>query len=352
MITINLSEENYNDEIIRDINQSIIHILGRSGKNGLRRQTDRICIYANDKNGNKSLVSCAIVSAPEDITKANDYLKKHRAKQEYRNITETEQIKQIISDAIKNNRVTIFFQPIYSIQKKKFISAEILARILDADGNIIPPAKFIPVAEKSGQIHELEGIILEKTCGFIQTYPLDMLGLEYLEMNLSVKTGESPGIADKYLDSMKKHNIDPSLLNLEITETATASQKQKLVSNMHALIKRGVSFSLDDFGSGESNLNYVIDMPVSIIKFDMNMTRAYLKNEKAEIVMSSAVKMAHELGFKTVAEGVESIEAFSKMEEIGIDYIQGYLFSRPVPEDEFVRFIQEHNQTGKQQEKK
>lgn len=341
MITVNLTDEKYTDETIKDISQSIIRILGRS-KLKTRSRPDYICIYADDDEKN-SLVSCAIISSPEDMKKADDYLKSKTAVQEYQNIMETERVRQLIADAIKTDRVAIFFQPIYSIKKKKFVSAEILARIIQENGIIIPPSEFIPVAEKTGQIHELEGIILEKTCTFMKKHPLKQMGLKYLEMNLSVKTGECSNLSEKYAASMKRHNIRPEQLNLEITETASASQKRKLVNNMHALIRQGFSFSLDDFGSGESNLNYVIDMPVSTIKFDMDMTKAFMENEKAQIVMSSVVNMAHELGFQTIAEGVEDFKTFSRMKEIGIDCIQGYLFSRPVPEQEFIDFIKEHN---------
>jgi EAL domain-containing protein (putative c-di-GMP-specific phosphodiesterase class I) len=111
---------------------------------------------------------------------------------------------------------------------------------------------------------------------------------------------------------------------------------------MKKLIEYGVSFSLDDFGNGQSNLDYVIDMPVSIMKLDMNMTQNYFKSVKAECVMRAAVGMAHDVSLRVVAEGVETIEQLSEMEKLQIDYIQGYYFSKPLPRMDFVAFIQTH----------
>ena len=112
---------------------------------------------------------------------------------------------------------------------------------------------------------------------------------------------------------------------------------------MERLISYGVRFSLDDFGNGESNLNYIVDMPVEIIKFDRDMTQAYFNKEKAKFVMSAARSMIQEMGLKIVSEGVETEEQYKHLEKIGIDYIQGYYFSKPLPADEFLGFVRERN---------
>ena len=108
---------------------------------------------------------------------------------------------------------------------------------------------------------------------------------------------------------------------------------------MKTLIDKGVSFSLDDFGSGHSNLDYVIEMPVSIIKLDLNMTRSYFNNEKAKFVVKAAVNMAHDMGMRVVSEGVETREQADGIAQLGIEYIQGYYFSKPLPKDEYLKFI-------------
>ena len=108
---------------------------------------------------------------------------------------------------------------------------------------------------------------------------------------------------------------------------------------MKSLMDYGVKFSLDDFGTGQSNLNYIVDMPVDIVKFDRDMTNAYFENGKAKYVMDAAMHMVHGMDLEIVSEGIETKEQYEVMEELGISYIQGYYFSKPLPEQQFLEFI-------------
>lgn len=105
----------------------------------------------------------------------------------------------------------------------------------------------------------------------------------------------------------------------------------------------GVRFSLDDFGTGQANLNYIMDMPVDIVKFDRDMTMAYFENRKAKYIMDSAIHMIHGMGLEIVSEGIETEEQYQTMKELRISYIQGYYFSKPLPQEEFWKFIEERN---------
>ena len=154
---------------------------------------------------------------------------------------------------------------------------------------------------------------------------------------------ESKNLADNYIEIIDRYQIDPKLINLEITESASVVMKNILLNNMQALISHGISFSLDDFGNGQSNLNYIVDMPVKIIKFDRNMTKAYFESEKARFVLQATMNMIHEMNLKVVAEGVETAEQLMEFQKIGIDYIQGFYFAKPLKQAEFLKFIKEHN---------
>ena len=112
---------------------------------------------------------------------------------------------------------------------------------------------------------------------------------------------------------------------------------------MNRLIDYGVNFSLDDFGTGQSNLNYIVDMPVDIVKFDRIMINAYFANKKAKYVMDAAMHMIHGMGLKIVSEGIETNEQFGRMSELGISYIQGFYFSKPLEKKEFIEFLIKHN---------
>lgn len=257
---------------------------------------------------------------------------------------EREVVEAMILSAIEEDRIEVFYQPIYSTKKKKFVSAEALVRIREKDGKIIPPGVFIPIAETTGLIWQIGEIVFDKTCRFIKENNLrEYYGIEYVEVNLSVKQCEGRELADLYIGIMKKYDLDPSNINLEITESASIQARHILLENMHILIDYGVSFSLDDFGNGESNLNYIVDMPVSLVKFDRDMSQAYFANQKAKFVMEAAMHMIHDMELKIVSEGVETKEQMETIVELGIDYIQGYYFSKPLPENQFLQFVSVKN---------
>jgi EAL domain-containing protein (putative c-di-GMP-specific phosphodiesterase class I) len=252
---------------------------------------------------------------------------------------EHDRVAREIQNAMDEDRVEVFYQPIYSVKEKRIVSAEALVRIRNADGSLMPPGMFIPVAEETGSIKRLGEIVFEKTCSFIRNNNLGQYGMHYIEVNLSVEQCESSDLADRYIGIMQQYSVEPSWINLEITETGSIKTRNTLLHNMERLIEYGVTFSLDDFGSGESNLNYIVDMPVEIVKFDRDMTQSYFENEKAMFIMYAAGNMIHEMGLKIVSEGVETHEQLLAIEDFGVDYVQGYYFSKPLPQDEFVQFV-------------
>lgn len=254
----------------------------------------------------------------------------------------SEKMRLKIISALNENRVEIFLQPIYSLRSNKFTSAEVLVRIREQDGSIILPNEFIPIAEEAGLIKTLGERIFDIACKFLNKQVGEKLPLDYLEINLSVIQCEQSDLSKRFIDIIEKYRLPPSMINLEITETASIRTKQRLIENMSQLINYGSHFSLDDFGSGQSNLNYIVNMPVAIVKLDMNMTKSYFTEPKAKYVVRAAVRMIHEIGLSVVAEGVETESELQGMRELGVDYIQGYYFSKPLPVDDFVKFIRAH----------
>ncbi len=255
---------------------------------------------------------------------------------------EREEVEALIQSAIEEDRIEVFYQPIYSTREKKFVSAEALVRIRDKDGNIVPPGRFISVAEKSGLISPIGEIVFDKVCAFIRENQLkEKYGIRYVEVNLSVRQCEEVKLAEAYIKTMERYRLEPACINLEITESTSIQTRKNLLENMRVLIDYGVKFSLDDFGSGASNLNYIIDMPVSIVKFDRDMSQAYFANRKAKFVMEASMRMIHDMELEIVSEGVETKEQMEAIVALGIEYIQGYYFSRPLAGEEFLRFMRE-----------
>ena len=249
-------------------------------------------------------------------------------------------MEQMLDEAMKEDRIEVFYQPIFSTKAKKFVSAEALVRMRDKDGSLVPPGAFISVAEANGKILQLGEIVFEKVCRFFTKEKLEQYGLHYIEVNLSVVQCGYPGLADDYIGIMEKYQINPKYINLEITESASMAAKKTLLENMRRLMEYGVYFSLDDFGTGQSNLNYIVDMPVNIVKFDREMSQAFFQDEKAKYVMNAAMQMIHGMKLKIVSEGIETEDQYLAMEELSIDYIQGYYFSKPLPEAAFLAFLQ------------
>ena len=258
-------------------------------------------------------------------------------------MVEERRMTQQIVEALEEDRVIVYYQPIFSVEKKCFTSAEALVRIIDRDGKLIPPGAFINIAENNGMIIEIGKRVFEKVCNCFQRNRLQDYGIHYIEVNLSVVQCADDKLADKYIDIMDDIKMDPRSINLEITESASLSEKQILISNMERMIKYGVQFSLDDFGTGQSNLNYIVDMPVKIVKFDREMIQSYFSSEKAKYVMDAAMHMIQGMGLDIVAEGIETEEQYKKMEEIKINFVQGYYFSKPLPEQEFLEFLRQKN---------
>ncbi|MBO5178585.1 MAG: EAL domain-containing protein [Lachnospiraceae bacterium] len=250
------------------------------------------------------------------------------------------EIEQMITDALAEDRVEVFLQPIYSTEEHCFTSAEALVRIREKDGSLVPPGLFIPVAEESGQILELGERVFEKVCSFLKNSEALKMGLRIVEINLSVIQCERRDLAERLIAIVDKYEVSPEYINLEITETASISARATLLANMKKLMEYGFKFSLDDFGKGESNLMYVVEMPVSIVKLDYDLTKSFFGSSKAKLVLRAVVGMAHGMELKLVAEGIETKEELISMCKEGIDYIQGFYYSKPLPMWEYLEFME------------
>ncbi len=245
-------------------------------------------------------------------------------------------MKREIREALAEDRIEVFYQPIYSIQEERIVSAEALVRMRGRDGSLILPDAFIPVAEESGQIREIGEVVIEKVCRLLKESDITDNGIRYIEINLSVVQCESTELADRIMQVADSYGIDHRRINLEITETVSINSKKILLENMQALMKNCFSFSLDDFGQGQSNLMYVVDMPISIIKLDMELTKAYFTSDKARQAVRAIVEMAHRMQLQVICEGVETAEEERAFREEKVDFIQGFFYYRPMPVREFL----------------
>ena len=266
-----------------------------------------------------------------DVMYASDVYKK-----EYYDIMT--EIDTIIDHALANHKFNVYYQPIYSVTEQRFNSAEALLRLNDDKYGFISPELFIPAAEKSGAIHKIGAYVLEEVCSFIASDEYKSLGLDYIEINLSVSQCMQNNLANEVLDTLNKYHVSTDQINLEITETAASDSQKIMNENLDILNKAGVHFSLDDFGTGYSNIKRIASLPLDIIKLDKSFTKLE-ENPKLQIILQNTINMIKDMDMKIVVEGVETEELVKYFSHLECEYIQGYYYSKPIPKNDFVTFI-------------
>lgn len=241
--------------------------------------------------------------------------------------------------ALERDSFLVYYQPIYSVKKKDYHSAEALVRLKDEELGWISPEDFIPIAEKNGLIVELGESILTKVCRFISENHLDQTTIEFIEVNLSPLQLLQTQFAERVKEIMVEYGVSPRQINFEITETAAVNSMPAIMNNINSLMSYGISFSLDDYGSGYANINYLNRMAFNIIKIDKEMLWESFKNEKARVTLEYTISMLNALQLFIVAEGVETEEMRDKLVQFGCHYLQGWLFSKAVSGEEFMKLI-------------
>ncbi|MGN0812430.1 MAG: EAL domain-containing protein [Candidatus Coproplasma sp.] len=250
-----------------------------------------------------------------------------------------ERVEYAIQNALKNGGFEVYYQPIYSVAEKRVSSCEALLRLIDAELGFIGPDEFIPIAEETGRIVEIGHFVMEEVCRFIKDDSPQQYGIDFIDVNLSVIQCMHPEITEDINNIIAMYAVPRNMVNLEVTETASAKSYALLQSRLKELHRSGFTISLDDFGSGFSSVEYLINFPFDIVKLDKALVWAYMSTEKYEPILKHYMPMLHGLGLKIVAEGVETKEMLEALEDLGCDYIQGYYFSRPIPKAKFLEYI-------------
>lgn len=254
-------------------------------------------------------------------------------------------IDAIIERALENESFEVYYQPIYSIKQGKFVSAEALIRLFDPQHGFISPEMLITTAEQNGTIHRIGEFVFKKVCQFIASDEFEKLGLDYIEVNLSVAQIMNGDLPENYLSIMNQYHVTPDKINLEITETAAAYAQKVMTDNLEKLTQAGISFSLDDYGTGYSNMQRVIQLPLKIIKLDKSFVNEK-NSQKVWIFIQNTVKMLKDMNMEIVVEGVETQEMLDAFSNLQCDFIQGYFFSKPISKNDFVSFITEANKAS------
>lgn len=250
-----------------------------------------------------------------------------------------ERVRLQLRKALRDKSLEIHLQPLYNVHTGKLSALEVLARLRDEQLGFIPPAEFIPLAETEGEIMELGRQIFAKTCQFISETDLDSLGIEFLTVNLSPAQCLNYSLGDELERIAVQHRISMDKIRLEVTESAIG-EMDSLLEQMRRLKNCGVGFLLDDFGAGSSNLVRVMNLPFAMVKIDMQLVWSYFRS--ASNMLLHIVRMFQEDKMTIIIEGVEDKHMAQQLAKMGCDYEQGYYFSRPLPPEELLVFLQEH----------
>lgn len=315
---------------------------------------DRIINYHNLAGVKVGITSCANILMVENelilINLLSSSLKNIYSKNKqinYKEITKDtidsiykeEEINNKIVWALDNDKLEVFYQPIFSTKDNGFTTAEAFARIRNEDGTIMLPNTFIPIAKKSGLIAQIGDRVFQKVCEFISTPSFKEYNLKYVSINLSDSQCEDLELANKYSIIAKKYGIDPESMEFEIDQLDIAKAKNGIMNNMTIFAKNGFRVALDGYGNKESSFNSLLDYPVTSLKLDMHIIWNYSESYIQKEVCQAIIKIAHKLGIEIVAKGVETFNQLDEMIKQGVDYIQGYYFFAPMDIDDFKQFL-------------
>lgn len=261
-------------------------------------------------------------------------------KEKYRDsILKEQQLVKDMNMAMAQGQFEVYYQPVFSLSLGKAISAEALVRWNHPTKKIIPAGQFIPIFENNGFINRLDAFVLESVCKQLKAWQDSGADFLPVSINISAANIYEPNFCNEIIGMVEKYGIAPSLLQLEITESAYAENAIHRSNTFKTLQKSGFSILMDDFGSGYSAFNILKDVPVDVFKIDLRFMEDYDKSQRFGSILTSLVRMVRWLNMPVIAVGVETRGQVDFLKSIGCDMMQGYFFSRPLPKAELEAFI-------------
>jgi len=254
-------------------------------------------------------------------------------------ILEEQELSSQVQLALHEKQFEAYFQPIYSITTGKIVSAEALVRWNHPDKGLLTPNVFIPLLERSGLVYQLDCYVWEEVSKFLARQLKEGLPCVPISVNISRVDFYSTTLLEDLQGIVDGNQLPKQYFRVEVTESAYSDDPDKLAMIVNELREMGFEVLLDDFGSGYSSLNTLKDMPVDILKVDMRFLENFDESKRAGNIMASVIRMARWLNMRVVAEGVETVEQIHFLNGVGCDTIQGYFFSKPVPQDAFQKLL-------------
>lgn len=253
-------------------------------------------------------------------------------------ILRSERLKEELPEAFFRDEVQVYFQPKFDAESETIIGAEALARWNYHGKELWPPAKFIPYIETNSGINMLDEFVVEKVCQFFTRWKEEGRKLLPVSVNLSQREIYKANLVDDIKGIVDRYGVDHSLIEFELTESATFEDREYLMWVMKQLHDEGFRLSMDDFGTGYSSFNLLKDMPINVLKIDKSFVDSITEEKedyKGIRIVEDIISMVKHLSINCVAEGVETQYQKDVLKSWGCDYIQGYYYSKPIPSDEY-----------------
>jgi diguanylate cyclase (GGDEF)-like protein/PAS domain S-box-containing protein len=241
--------------------------------------------------------------------------------------------------AIERNEFLLYYQPKLDAKSREVVGIEALIRWKHPDKGMISPAEFIPLAEESGMIVRIGEWVLNAACRRNRAWRATGLPSFNMSVNLSNRQFGHKDLIETVTRALKDVEMDPNHLELEITESTIMQNPEKSIATLRQFKEMGIRISIDDFGTGYSSLNYLRRIPFDSLKIDRSFVMNINTSQDDAAIVRAIIAMAHSLKLRVIAEGVEKEEQFAFLRELGCDEVQGYLFSKPLPAEEYIRFI-------------
>jgi len=254
-------------------------------------------------------------------------------------LIEQQEIVNEMEFALKDRQFKVYLQPQYNYDTGKLIGAEALVRWQHPTKGNILPYKFIPLFERNGFVSKLDEYMWEQVCILLKKWKDANMPVVPISANVSRRDIYNPHLVGNILALLKKYELDPELLHLEITESAYTQNAEQLMNTVNLLRSHGIKVHMDDFGSGYSSLNMLQNVSVDILKLDMKFLGSDYKGERSGNILNAVVRMAAALKLPVLAEGVETKEQADFLRSIGCLLMQGYYFDRPMPVEDFEKLL-------------
>jgi len=252
-------------------------------------------------------------------------------------------IEHMLHEAIDRNELSLAYQPITEVSRGRVIAAEALLRWRQPDHSYISPAEFVPIAEECGLMNRIGEFVLEQACQQLKQWHATGINLPCICVNVAKAQFVSGDFVPTVKRILARYDVDPGSLELELSERGVLSGNFDVIEQLDELKQLGIRLSIDDFGTGDSAIAYLRDLPVDVLKIDRSYVSGLADNEKDAALVSAMIALGQRLNLKIIAEGVETREQLMALRELNCDAFQGFLVSQPVPAEDFAALFGNHD---------